>query len=324
MIRWEPGKSYWLRMGMTILAMTATMFERELVAQSSSSAAMIQVSGSHGVLLKPEKLRLQMVVRAEGTDAKQAIKQLAQHKERVRKELLELKAEEASIEFGAPRFTPTTLGMSDAMSSGQLRRYLRNMDMDAKKLEGLPTIYNVVATLKVDWVLPTANVDAIALLPEGLKEQVMQRDLVGAKNKSAIDAAMQERLDEIKTLMTDQLGMDVDDASSAPIRIVFVAKLTPSQRQENLKKALEAAQQEASEIALASGVTLGPLERIASRPTAPGLDWAARARQMNGWFGGMEDTELPYAPAEASDEVTAESPDELRSTSTLTVIYATR
>lgn len=294
-----------------------------LVAQDSAATATIQVSAAHSSLLKPEKLRLQMVVRAEGTDAKQAIKQLAQHKERVRKELLELKAEEVSIEFGAPRFTPSATGMSVSFESRQMRRYLRSMDIDAEKLNGLPKIFNVVATLKADWVLPTANVDAIALLPEGLKEQVQQRDLTGINNKADIDAAMQEKLDEMKTLLTEQLGMDSEDGD-VPIRVVFVAKSTVSQRQEDLQKALEAAKEQATIIAQASGVSLGALDRIVSGGAAADPGWLSYIEQRNAMLGSEEASQSAMASLPTSDEVTAESPDALRSYTSVTVIYRTQ
>jgi hypothetical protein len=70
----------------------------------------IHTTGQHELKLPPQRLRLTRTMRAEGLDAKSAIRSLADHKTKVKSDLMALKADEASISFGATRLTTVSPG----------------------------------------------------------------------------------------------------------------------------------------------------------------------------------------------------------------------
>lgn len=248
-----------------------------LTATALSSAANGQVpslpeglnglssSGTESIPVKPTKIRLVMWVKAEGVDAKSAIKALAAHRTRVAKELAAMKAEEASIEFSAAQVSS---GDDDNESNA---RYMRRSMMQIMQQNGqdvsemsLPITYTAKAAVKAEWTLPVSDSDALALLPATLTAQIEARDLAGEKNKAELDAAAKEKMEEMQAMMNEQMGgyySSSEENSNKP-KIMLVGEISDEMTKAALKKAYENAVGEAQMIAAASGQKLGKLKSV--------------------------------------------------------------
>lgn len=287
---------------LTALAMLFTMTMR---APADDTAAQIQVTATHRIRLDPQKLRLTMSIRAEGVDTKEAVTQLTVHKERVRAELAELKADETSLTFTAPALASAMAGMPPQAGSREMRRILRNMGNDAGEgLAKLPSLFAATAMLQVDWAVPTTNVDALTLLPLQLKEQLAARDFAGERNRVQLTATQQEQVDELKVIMADEMGFDfAEDEDETGAQILFVARPTAEQREGALRAALTSAREQAESLAQAANLKLGAIRQmrlVTEEPSSTGD--MARLRGMLGGYGEAVRVDMPpSSPEDVTD-----------------------
>ncbi|QDV87436.1 SIMPL domain-containing protein [Planctomycetes bacterium TBK1r] len=289
------------------------------VAQSSSMPEGIVARGTAVVAVEPSALRLTMSIQAQGKDAKSAVRSLAAHKERVRKELGEMNADTDSIQF-----TSTQLSSGGNENSEQ-RQYMQMMQMmqrqmgqAAPDMDSVPTVYTATTSLKVDWPLPTKDADALSLLPQGLRDQISQRDFKGEKNKPEIDEESLEKMKEMQAMMDENYGYSIDSSNSGGPNILFVGKISDEQRREAMKSAIEKAKKSAAVTAEALGVKLGKLKTL--WPTENGGSSGASsysaymASEMYWSYDEEEDGEV-------GEDITANAIDGLRFQVSVFAVY---
>jgi uncharacterized protein YggE len=230
--------------------------------QSPPATASIHASGQHELKLDPQKLRLTLTIRAEGVDAKSAIEALIEHKRRVKDELLAMKAEEASIDLGAAQLTSGIPGMPAAMSPYGPRMMLQVAGASNTDPSQVPKVYIATSRVRAEWPLPTTDADALAMLPETLKEQVKERDLMGEKNKAELDGPQQEKLEEMKAAMQENMGYYSSDDGSSPVAVMFVAKIDEESRKNAVSAAYERALAQAKMLSTVTGKSLGNLKSL--------------------------------------------------------------
>ena len=225
----------------------------------------LHATGRHELKLAPQKLRLSLVIRAEGTDGKSALESFMKHKERVKKALLEMKADEASIEFNSPLLTSGIAGVPEEYQSYVPRMFSRGGSQPAKHDPAdYPKTFVATSRVKAEWPVPTTDADALALLPETLKQQIKARDLMGEKNKAKLDKAQQEKLEELQAAMQENGGYSSNNQEAQQISILFVAKVDEAARKAALKAAYDQALADANLLAAATGQKLGDLVSLRS------------------------------------------------------------
>ena len=239
----------------------------------------MSASATERVTLKPEKLRLLMLIKAQGGDAKSALASMNEHKVFVKKELEGMKADKDSIVF-----SPIRASTSDGDSNGNSRRAMQ-MQMQMSGGRGskpaapkpLPTVYTVTCTLKADWPLPVKEGDALALLPVTLKEQIKSRDIAGEKNKPKLGKAEQEQLEELDAMMSEQYSYGGEQNGQGP-NITFIAKVPEDVQKKATASAFKKAVMEVETASGATGLKLGKLTAVttASVPQDPTELYAAR------------------------------------------------
>jgi uncharacterized protein YggE len=230
--------------------------------ESPSPPASIHATGQHELALEPQKLRLTLNIRAEGIDAKSAIESLIEHKERVKSELLAMKAEEDSIDFGAAQLSTGIPGMPAEMARYGARMMAQVAGASNTDPSEAPKVYLAASRVRAEWPLPTTDADALAMLPETLKEQVKERDLMGEKNKAELDGPQQEKLEEIQAAMQENMGYYSSADETSPVTVVFVAKVDEAQRKAAVSAAYERATAQARLLASVSGKSLGALKSL--------------------------------------------------------------
>ncbi|MEZ6138113.1 MAG: SIMPL domain-containing protein [Pirellulaceae bacterium] len=278
----------------------------------------ISASSTEQISVKPTKMRLSMWVKAQGTDAKAAIKALNDHKSRVQKDLTAMKADATSISFSATRLTEGAGDQDPNARRMQQMMMMRAQGGNAAELPKAPTVFTATAAVKAEWTLPVQEGDALALLPATLKQQITSRDLAGDNNKPELDAAQQEQLEEMQAMMDEQFGYysSGDNDARGP-SITFVASVTDEQIQAATKAAYEAAVKQAQALVSATGLKLGSLRSVSSH-----RDAVYSPRSM--YYGpSYSDSQFPNSLISDDDNtITAENADELIMPVSVSVSYA--
>lgn len=275
----------------------------------------ITATGSGQVDLEPKKLRLNMWIEAKGKDAKSAAKALASHQERVREDLVAMNAKADTVRFSTTRFKS---GDSDQQRNTMrmMQRQMGSTPFDLAQQDAVPDIVTARSALQVEWDLPTTDAQALAILPEGLKAQVVNRDLAGKKNQPDLTEEQLEQLNEMSAMMEESMGSFGFDDSNDPSkpRIVYVAEAAPEQRQTAMKQAFEQARQSAELVAAAAGIELGALKSVAINEQQ--AEWMQAMRYAG--YGANDNN--PFAMA-SPGEVTSPTLDELMFRVALVVVY---
>jgi uncharacterized protein YggE len=294
-----------------VLLLSACFSSSLLYAQSERESGTIHATGQHEIALAPQKLRLTLTIRAEGADAKSAIESLLEHKERVKSELLAMKAEEASIDFGAAQLSSGIPGMSSEMmryGSQVIAQIAGNADANPTDV---PKVYTAVSRLRAEWPLPTTDADALAMLPETLKEQVKERDLIGEKNKAQLESSQQEKLEEMQAAMQENMGYYSSSTETSPVTVMFVAKIDEADRKAAVVAAYERAMAQAKMLASVTEKPLGSLKSLrASDVPLPATE------EIESTYGPAFAAYATFAPGPinslTADEALNESPKNLK------------
>ena len=246
--------------------------------------ASVSVGSAHEVVLAPERIRLQMLVRAESREAENANALLRKHQERVTKELATLGAISSSIEFTAVTVSVGTPGLDDPDIARRMARQqaaqLNQMRNNIPQLRGqiptptaedssteLPQVYTATSALLAEWQLMNGLDEAAILFPSKLRTAIEEKDFKGKKLKETLDP-------EEQTLIQSLLGVGVfSNPSRQPeLQMMYVGKLSDAQEEEALGIAFKKAQAQAVMLAKASGRKLGAMRSISSNSAALALN----------------------------------------------------
>jgi hypothetical protein len=168
-----------------------------------------------------------------------------------------------SIEFASTRLVNAGSDDSEqAQYMSMMRMMSQQMGQASIDMDSVPIIYTATASLSVEWSLPTKDPNALALLPQGLKDQIEERDFAGSKNKPKLDEEALEKLESMQEMMDESYGYSMGDEGGAGPNIVFVGKMTQEERAEAMKAAITKARQSAELIAAAMETSLGKLKTV--------------------------------------------------------------
>lgn len=241
----------------------------ELRAQApQASVATVQAFGEHLLELPPEKLRLLLVAKAEGGNAKEAVERLTKHKEAVRTELLAMKAEASSIKMTSSEMRHHVLGIPPQYQNMNSKFFTNLLEGSLNiRLEDLPTVYTATCVIEADWVLPKSEGDLVLQLPNLLREQVVERDLVGDDNGLELSPEQSANITKFKAAIDEHMGFyDENGPQDEQVQLLFVASIKPEARAAALKAAFEKAREECELLATAAGHKLGRMVSL-SRST---------------------------------------------------------
>ncbi len=279
----------------------------------------VSASATEMVSVKPDKLRLLMQIKAQGSDAKSALASMNEHKEKVKKELEAMKADKDTVVF-----SPIRASTGDAESNGNSRRMMQ-MQMQMSQGRGgkptapkpLPTVYTVTCTVKAEWPLPVKEGDALALLPMTLKEQISSRDIAGEKNKPKLGKAEQEQLDEMEAMMTEQYSYGGDSNNANGPIITFIAKVPEELQQKATAATFRKAVKEIESTSGATGIKLGKLTGVTSASAIQDRSEMYAASRYGGAPNAISSSFLKEDSVNVSDT----NADELSYAVTVTVTY---
>ena len=288
--------------------------------------ASVSVTSAHEVVLVPEKIRLQMLVRAESREAENAIQLLKKHQERVAKELTALGAVSSAIEFTTITISVGTPGLDDPDIARRMARQqaaqMAQMRNNIPQLRGqipapatedqnteLPQIFTATTALSAEWELNTGLDETAILLPSKLKTAIDEKDFKGKRLKETLDP-------EEQTLIQSLLGVGVYSSTmrQPELLLVYAAKLSAAQEEEAVGIAFKKAQAHAAMLAKASGRKLGMMQSISA-------NWVDYSRNYPAAYGQNMGNPMAALVKRNVHEVSSEDASSLRQTVTLTVTF---
>ena len=243
---------------------------------NQNKTSTVSVSATHEIVLAPEKIRLQMLVRAESREGENAMKLLQKHRERVKKDLVALHAVEASIEFSETTLSVGTPGVDDPEIARRMIRQqvaqmaqMRNLNPQMRGqipnppnedgINDLPQVFAATSALIAEWNLENGLDEKAILLPMELKIAIDEKDFKGRKLKEALDPDEQ-------LLVQPLMGSAIYSSSSRQpeFHLVYVGKMSITQEEEALAAAFKKAQSQAAMLAKVAGRKLGSMRSISS------------------------------------------------------------
>lgn len=197
----------------------------------------------------PERMRVQILLRAKGSTLKEALASLKTRGDAARKQLIAQGADRDSIELNGPR-------VSNPQSANQ--RSMRGPPRAGQRVSRRNTIEPVVATatLTADLVLEGKTLDDRLLAARSLQDKIRAADHGGAKDAGKLSPEEQE-VDEEQQPETN----NGESAAGEPI-FWFVSRISDADRDRALAEAFQKAKGQALRLAKAAGTELGGLKSL--------------------------------------------------------------
>ncbi|MEX2216059.1 MAG: SIMPL domain-containing protein [Phycisphaeraceae bacterium] len=250
-------------------------------ANAQETASGISGTGTATIKRLPTVMRAYVQISGEGKTLKEALAKLKERRESVKKKLAGLGAVEESIAFDDPQ-----MPREDARS--QMERMMRarlGPNGGAPRPAG-PNMVRIAVNAHAEWPITAKSVDDLLLASVELQDKIKGADL--AENAKA-SLAEQELREEGDPFEEGGQGMRPGEPS-----FTFVARIPSEERASAMADAFKKAKANAAEVALAAGVGLGELSRVAGQSSGVSEDYSDEYRyfrQMNAMYsrGGNDD-----------------------------------
>jgi uncharacterized protein YggE len=222
--------------------------------------------GSFEMKRQPEFLRVQVEVLAKARSAKDALAKLQERRLAARTKLEGMGAAPEAIEFSEPMIV-SELDPREAQMQAMMARRAMMMQMAqggkkaaAKPKEAPPVVVSCV--LKAQIRLSAPNPEEMLLLAHGLEERIKAADLGGTKALKQVSPQEEELAQEE---MQGMMNGDEQRVRGQPF-LCYVSKLTAEDRTRAVREAFKRAERQASELAGAAGLVLGPVCKLEEAP----------------------------------------------------------
>ncbi len=229
---------------------------------SQTTRSGVSGSATESINVKPDRIRLTMWMKAQATDSDEALKQLSEHRDRIRKELELLKADMSSVIFSDPRVTIFSVDSRSRTQQIQFQIQNRlNGNAQPKQIE-LPPLFDAFCALKADWQLPDSTPEVLGKLQMNLKDQINKRDFLGLKNKPTLNDEQEKYLSSFENSNSNTFVISSGDNGNtlaSPPRIVFIARITPEMRKQVAQAAFKKATEQVDILCAAAGGKRGKL-----------------------------------------------------------------
>jgi hypothetical protein len=239
-----------------VLGTLLSFFPQALDAQEPAGRT-VTGHGMGEIKRQAELLRVQVEVVAKGKTLKEALTKLRERRQAAQKNLEQLGASAASIEFGEPQIV---IERNDR----QQQRMMMMMAMrnggkkPPQKPKEAPPL-SVSCSLKAELRLAAAGPEDFLLAAHALEERIKAADLGGLKEFKQASAQDEEMAEEQNAEM---MGMNEEGPKRGEPIFLYVSKVSDEERDKARSEAFKKARDEARRLAAAAGIDLGPLYRL--------------------------------------------------------------
>ncbi len=230
---------------------------RRGLAQAAASAESVGIYGTGVAVIErePNVLRLQQVVTADGKDVKEALAKLKGATEAATQKLTKMGAADGSVHISAPQ-------PMDATNNVQMQRMMMmraNLGGRRPQAGKAPApVVTLSSTVKAEWHLTAANLEALLVESQELQAKVKEADLGGDK--------AQKLTPEQEEAQAEAQQMGDNQPNPRDPQFIFVHQLTKDDLTKARAEAYKKAHDEAESVAHAAGLELVLSE---SSPPAP-------------------------------------------------------
>ncbi len=230
------------------------MLGSALLAQSTATPSIAGV-GSTTLKRSPTGIQMHVELLAKGKTLKEALGKLKDRREAAIVQLEALKADKESIEVS----TPSLSNAQEAQKKQFEMMVMQRMSTRGKKVpKGLqaPKSVTVSAKLTAQWSLDAEGPEALLLAVESLKKEIKDADITGRKEAEELSAEEEELAEELEAMMSNS------GEGKVPIgepQFVYVAHISDEERNAAMAEAFTKAKEQATQLAKAAGIKLGPL-----------------------------------------------------------------
>lgn len=239
--------------------------------------------GSAAVERRPELVRMQVDISADGKDAKEALANLKAAEKGVREKLAKLGADEKAVKVEDAHVSNPTTNDRRARMEAMIRARSGGGGKKPTTAPAQPPVH-VTATVKAEWPVKAQSADDLIAEGHELQAKVKAANLVAAPAKEGLTPEQEEEAEERAGMAA--AGMDGEGNPGEPV-FVYVIKVTDAERAKATADAFKRAKEEADRLAKAAGAELGALRQLASQ-AGPEADASS--------FGGF-DYSSPYGRA---------------------------
>ncbi len=238
------------------LVVLATSAARaQFFRQPGAGEGQVSAAGHVHLQRPPTHLRMYLQLTGKGKTLEEALAALKERRETVAARL-----EKLGVEKSALVFTPA--GVDDSQAAQQRRMesmIAQRMGGRGAKKGAKPVKPPVAVTtmLTANWPLTGDTTEKLLLAAEAVHEKINAADLAGGKEAPKLSPEEQEAAEEMAAAPSP--GGDEEQVKPGEAHFVFLARLSPKDRQTALAEAFAKAKAQAAELAKAAGAGLGPL-----------------------------------------------------------------
>jgi uncharacterized protein YggE len=278
-----------------------------LSAAQSAAQGSITGNGTASIKQRPDILRLQVDLSAEGKDLKEALTRLKELQASIKPQLVTLGAAEASISFGDAR-----IQQQRDDQRRQMEQMMRARMGGKKPAQPQTPPVAVTCMLKAEWAIKSGTAEETLIFAHELKQKVVA---LTSKQSKALTPEEEERMEEEGVSLSGY-----DDGSPKPGEPVFVyvRKLAAEERAKALAEAYAEAKDHARQLAQAAGIQLGDLLHLtaAAAPDHEQYQYDPYAQRM--MYAMMQ---RGYTQAMKNDEAIGMDPSAVVTTITVTASF---
>lgn len=240
---------------MTGWAMAAMLLLGSMAQAQVQIEGQVTATGTVELKKRPEIMRMQIELTAEGKTLKEALTKLVEKRNSAKSKLAALDPAPSLVELAEPVEAPVT------NSRQEMERMMRMNLANAGKKPQRPskTIARASVTLTAEWPLKVQDADERLLFVSELQARVRQADLAEIKKASL---AEQEEMEEAG--MNMDMGMGENRAPGEPM-FIFVGKISSQERDKAFADAFARARERAVRLAKAGGVEVGRLRHLSGQ-----------------------------------------------------------
>ena len=258
----------------------------ELHAQLSSEQG-IQGAGSVVMERPADRMRMQIDLLAKSTkDLPDAIAKLKAQRAKVEKQLETLGAVKESIKFAEPRVDDS---QDDSQRQMEMMMRQRMMAGGRGKKPGkqvaLEKPVKIALKLTADWPLKAGDPVNQLLEVRKLQDAIKAADLAGQKDAAeatAEEAELAEEMEEPEMYMGGRQGPKPGEPA-----FIFTTRVPAADREKGLAEAFQNAKSEATSLAKAAAIELGPLLSLQSSAGLDSDDGESYQQMYNSPFGNL-------------------------------------
>jgi hypothetical protein len=247
------------------LLLTAGAAGAQDLRPAKSDESTVSVTGRTRLQRRPTLMRVYLQLTAKGKTAEEAMAALKERREAAETQIEKLGANKGSIVCNGPWMDHSSNARQKRMEMMIAQRMGSRGKKPAKTAK--PPVV-VSSLLMAEWPLEGDTSEKLLLAAELLREKIKAADLGGAKEAEKLSPEEQEAADETAEQMPQMISSsDEETPEPGQPHVLFVAKISPKERQAAVEKAVARAKSEAADLAQAAGADLGRLVSLsASNP----------------------------------------------------------